>query len=786
MKVIIAEKPSVAKDIASVLGANEKNEGFMSGNGYAVTWAFGHLVELEKPEAYGWGTWALSNLPMLPEPFKLALKDDGGARKQFGVIKGLFKDASEIIVATDAGREGELIFRYIYEYAGIKKPFKRLWISSLTNEAINKGFNDLQPGTKFDSLYYAAKSRSEADWLVGINATQCLTLASGSNTPLSLGRVQTPVLAMVTKRYIDNKNFKPVPYFLLQLVLEKGGKKFKANNEKRFDSKQAAEGAKGIIKSNILCSFSEKKPKKDIQPLLFDLTTLQSDANKKYGFSAQKTLDIMQDLYEKNKVLTYPRTSSRYLSEDIYKELPELFHEISKMSDYTELIEVLVDYRNLPKRSVDDSKVTDHHAIIPTGKKAQGLSGDEQKIFDMVVRRTIAAFSPVCEKEITTYKFQESDQVFTCSGTIINVAGWRLAETEEKEEKETDENEESQDLPIVSQGENVKVDSSNVLEKKTTPKPLLTESSLLKLMESAGKEIEDAELSKAIKDCGIGTPATRAAIIETLLKRTYIEREKKSLVPTQLGMSVYDLVKDYPIANVEMTGEWEFKINKIADGSYDNEKFLDEIKSFSSELVEILKQTGSTIDLKKKKCPKCKEGELYEGEKFISCKRKEECGFIIFRVINKKKVSDSQILKLLEKGKTDVIKGFHKKDSEKTFDVALKFDENFKVVFDFPDRAASGTAVAAVSLGKCPKCSEGEVTEWDKGFSCSKKRETQCSFVIWKEISHKKITAADVKELLANGKTGLIKGYKGKSAKFDAFLKIDNDKKVVFEFPPKK
>jgi DNA topoisomerase-3 len=601
MKVIIAEKPSVAREIAKVFGATIKKDGYMEGKGYTFTWAFGHLLQLAAPQEYGFYGWNVQNLPMLPQKFKLAIRkvktkdgmvDDPGVRKQLDIIKALFDEATEIIVATDAGREGELIFRYIYYYLKCKKPFKRLWISSQTDEAIKDGFRNLKPGTDYDTLFNSAHCRSQSDWLVGMNATQALSLSAGTRSVLSLGRVQTPTLAMICSRYLENKNFVPEPFYQVCIMVDKDGQIFRALNEEKFKTKEAAQliidqvrdVASGIHDGGHILSV-EAKPRKEPPPLLHDLSSLQQEANTRKGFTADQTLGLLQSLYE-SKLVTYPRTGSRYIGDDVFAGVPQLIDKFKDHPEFGKQAAVLSGAK-LSKRSVNAKKVTDHHAILPTGETAYQLSPDKQAIYDLVTGRMLEAFHQDCIKEITRITVQSGSN-FMASGTVISNAGWRAVFNEPDEEKKEEEN---ASLPKVKQGENLPVTDKTLLEKQTKPRPLYNEASLLKALETAGKEIDDEELRYAMKDSGLGTPATRAAIIETLLKRDYILREKKNLVPTPTGLAVYDIVKDQRIAQAELTGNWEKRLEEIRSGA-SVESFQDEIKAYTRDITQELLKAG--------------------------------------------------------------------------------------------------------------------------------------------------------------------------------------------------
>ena len=588
MIALIAEKPSVAKDIARIIGATQRNDGYLSGNGYMVTWAFGHLIQLAMPEAYGVANFHRESLPIIPADFRLiprqvkaekGYKADPGVLKQLKVIKEVFDQCDRIIVATDAGREGELIFRYIFHYLNCRKPFVRLWISSLTDKAIREGLDNLQPGERYDNLYLSAKSRSEADWLIGINATQALSVAAGQGV-FSLGRVQTPTLVMICDRYLENKNFVPTKFWQLKASTASGGIGFTAQSTAKWEQQPEAIAALQRAKDagQLTVKSVERKETAQEPPLLYDLTTLQKEANTKLNFSADKTLSIAQSLYEK-KVMSYPRTGSRYISEDVFEEMPEriaLLERYPRFAGYA----AGLDGATLNRRSVNDGKVTDHHALIVTENLPGELSKDERAIYEMVAGRMLEAFSGKCVKDVTTALLSAGDTDFTVKGAVIKTAGWRAVFSEQDTEDE-----DAAVLPPLQEGQTLPLSGVDLLEKQTKPKPLHTESSLLAAMENAGKELEDAELKASMKDAGIGTPATRAAIIETLFARQYIVREKKNLVPTEKGLAVYRIVKDKKIADVEMTGMWETALAKIEAGGMDADTFRKGIEVYAAQIT---------------------------------------------------------------------------------------------------------------------------------------------------------------------------------------------------------
>ena len=688
MIALIAEKPSVAKDIARIIGATERNDGYLSGNGYMVTWAFGHLIQLAMPEAYGVANFRRESLPILPPDFQLiprqvkaekGYKADPGVLKQLKVIKEVFDQCDRIIVATDAGREGELIFRYIFHYLNCRKPFVRLWISSLTDKAIREGLDNLQPGGRYDNLYLSAKSRSEADWLIGINATQALSVAAGQGV-FSLGRVQTPTLVMICSRYLENKNFVPAKFWQLKAHTASGEISFPAQSTAKWEQQPEAIAALQRVKDagQLVVKSVERKEASQEPPLLYDLTTLQKEANTKLNFSADKTLSIAQSLYEK-KVMSYPRTGSRYISEDVFDEMPErvaLLGQYPRFAGYA----AGLNGATLNRRSVNDSKVTDHHALIITENLPGELSKDERAIYELVAGRMLEAFSGRCVKDVTTAVLSAGDTDFMVKGAVMKVAGWRAVFSEQDTEDE-----DNATLPPLQEGQCLPLSAVDLLEKQTKPKPLHTESSLLAAMENAGKELEDAELKARLKDAGIGTPATRAAIIETLFVRQYIVREKKNLVPTDKGLAVYKIVKDKKIADVEMTGMWENALAKIEAGGMDADTFRKSIEVYAAQITaELLSVQLSIANDETCPCPKCNSGRILFYPKVAKCSN-VDCTLTIFRNKCDKQLSDKQIIELVTKRKTGLIKGFKGKNG-KAFDASLVLDEQFNVGFSFPKK----------------------------------------------------------------------------------------------------
>jgi len=687
MKTIIAEKPSVAREIARIVGATEKKDGYITGNGYFVTWAFGHLIGLGMPEDYGISGFDKTALPILPNPFLLTVrkvkKDKGyavdtGALKQLKVIEQLFNKSERIIVATDAGREGELIFRYIYEYLKCNKPFERLWISSLTEKAIKQGFENLKSGKEFDGLFQSAQGRSRADWLVGINATQALSIAAG-NGIYSLGRVQTPTLALICKRYLENKNFTIKNYWQIQLLQNKSSIDFESISAEKWEDKKVADDILKSIQRNgtVTIKSVEIRNVTEQPPLLFDLTGLQKEANKKLGLSADETLNIAQSLYEK-KLITYPRTGSKYIPEDLWAEIPGLVRLLENRESCKEASKK-VKWGRFNKRMVNDVKVTDHHGLLITEKIPAELPAKENAIYDMIAFRLLEAISHPCSKEITDITLQVIHYDFILKGCKILEPGWRAIRGNFSE----DDSEPIQDIPELKVGEEVNIKSMQVIEKKTKPPVLYTEAGLLSAMESAGREIESEEERKILQGIGIGTPATRAAIIETLFKRDYIRREKKSLIPTEKGLQVYDLVKDKKIADVAMTAEWELTLQQIENDQEDATIFLKEMELYADFITkELLESTIVKQKQPELECPKCKQQQLLIWNKVIKCPD-EVCNWIQFRNVCGVLLSTNDIESLLKTRRTKLIKGMQSKSGKK-FDAYIVLDTTGKSSFEFP------------------------------------------------------------------------------------------------------
>ena len=682
---IIAEKPSVARDIARIVGASNKQDGYMGGNGYLVTWAMGHLIALAMPEAYGFSTYKAEDLPIRPNPFQLVVRQarrdkeyisDPAALKQLKVIRSCFDKADRIIVATDAGREGELIFRYIHQHLNCHKPFDRLWISSLTDKAIREGLSNLKPGNYYDNLYHSAKARSEADWLVGINASRALSIARKGG--YSLGRVQTPTLAMVCRRYIENRDFSSVPYWKLSVLTEKEGLSIKAVGCKDYENEASAQTALAALRSQnqLTVETVTRKVGGTPPPLLYDLTALQKDANRRHGFSADKTLSIAQSLYEK-KITTYPRTGSRYISEDVFEEVPALLRKIGKTLS-----------NPLNRHSVDNAKVTDHHAIIPTGEPPSGLSADEATVYQMVSNRFAEAFSPNSEEERMLVQFTDGTNTFTWKAYRQISLGWKAVQKGKEVEAEKKEDSDEQilsSLPNLTEGEVLSLVNADITEHKTKPKPLYTEATLLSAMENAGKEVKEDDKRKAMAECGIGTPATRANIIETLILRDYIRRDKKAIIPTEKGLAVYEIVKDKKIANAEMTGAWELALAAIEAGKMPANKFSQGINSYVGTICEeLLTLTPEQKSYPVYRCPKCGQQSVSIYAKVAKC-RHETCGFHVFREVCGIHLSEDNIRDLISSGRTPIFKGLTSKAGKK-FNARLVLGEDYTTSFEFENK----------------------------------------------------------------------------------------------------
>jgi DNA topoisomerase-3 len=831
LKVILAEKPSVARDIAAVVGAKNKRDGYFEGNGYAVTYAFGHLVTLAEPEDMNpaWGKpWRLAQLPMIPSQWKYRIVEK--ASQQFNIIKKLFCDpaTNSIICATDAGREGEHIFRLIYRLSGCNKPVERLWISSLTADAIKDGLSKLKSSKEFDNLAHAAAARAHADWVVGLNFTRAYTTIN--NQLCTVGRVQTPTLALIVERQNTIDNFQSAPFYEIFATFEPG---FVARYitpatadkepQTRLQDKALAQSivaavkpvAQGVVESIVT---AEKKTK---APALYDLLTLQKEANKRFGYTAQETLDLAQKLYEEHKIISYPRTESRHLSNDMVGELPRILSVVLRSPTTTQAVrdafakEQIVPGNitasllrpRLTKSYVDDAKLTDHHAIIPThNPMPAGLNDRQRNIYELVAARFLSIFLPPEIRDETTAILKLAEHAFRARGIVIRDPGWtvvdpRQAEPEkkaksrpkskdgeskgDKEGEEKDSGEDLQQLPALAKGQSVLKQKAELKEKKTNPPKPYDDSSLLTAMKNAGQDLDDEDLASYMKQRGLGTPATRAAIIERLLQTGYVERSKKYLLPTAKGKALIGEIHS-DLKDIALTAYWEQQLADMQDGKLQINRFEKDIADFVCRILpDVSKRTptmppvvGDGIGV----CPQCKVGVVRETPKGAGCSRwREGCTFSIWREQRGKKLTDGQIKDLVEHGQTKVIKGFKTKTGT-IYDAKLILSAEFKVVVEGSSGAAGAQGDGA-ALGPCPKCKEGTVRPTPKGAGCSRWREG-CIFNVWREQYGKELTDEHMRDLVLKGRTELIKEFKKKSGTgtYDARLVLNEEFKARLEF----
>jgi DNA topoisomerase-3 len=722
--LVIAEKPSVARDLADALpGTFENHDTYLESEDTLITFAVGHLVELIDPEDYDerFKKWRMADLPIVPDEFRLRPRDKK-AEKQLKVIHKLLQrdDVERVVNACDAGREGELIFAYIYETSGVDKPVERLWISSMTKSAIKEGFEQLRPGEQLRQLEAAARSRSEADWLVGMNATRAATIRGRAwvGGVVSLGRVQTPTLALLVKREREIQAFVPEPYWLVHAQFDPRyeGLWFEGDETRLKEANRAEEIAAKVSGKDGTVESVERKEQSERAPLLYDLTSLQRDANRRFGFSARRTLQAAQSLYEDKKAITYPRTSSRWLSGDLVAQLKPTAATLEPIGEYAAAARYVLGLQQLPLgRVVNDSKVSDHHAIIPTDVEhdVSRFSPDERRVFDLVARRFLAVFHPPARYARTTVVTLVEEERFRSRGKVTLEAGWRgvyglLSEADQAAARQDEEGEnESAELPPLEQGQTVKCASAEVEAKETKPPPRYTEATLLSAMETAGKLIDDEELREAMKESGLGTPATRAETIETLIRREYIERGGKDLMPTPKGLQVITMLEEHPLTSPELTGSWEKRLTDIEHGEEDRSKFIGDIAEFTRATVEKIAE----LDKEKLRpervelgpCPRCgaETGEIIkENSKAYGCtswKSREEtgCGFVIWKRVAGRTLTPEIARQLLEDGKTkDVISGFRSR-AGKPFRARLVLNEEGKVEFDFPARAQTKEAAVA-------------------------------------------------------------------------------------------
>jgi DNA topoisomerase III len=797
MKVCIAEKPSVAKEIAGIIGAKSRKDGYFEGNGYQVTWTFGHLCTLKEPHEYqeNWKWWNLNTLPILPPEFDIRLIKDKGVEKQFKVIQNLVNSATEIINCGDAGQEGELIQRWVLKLCKSNKPLKRLWISSLTEEAIKQGFKSLKDGSDFDSLFDAGSSRAIGDWLLGMNATRLYTLKFAQpKQVLSIGRVQTPTLALIVNRQLEIENFKSQTYW--ELKTNYRNVIFSSDKGKFADNEKAQQALKDVSGQPFKITSVETKKGKEAPPRLFDLTSLQVECNKKIGLSADDTLKTVQGLYEK-KFVTYPRVDTTYLSNDLY---PKIKGILQGLGAYSSLTAPLIN-KPIKKTSkiFNDNKVTDHHAIIPTGIAASGLSNYEMKVYDMITRRFIAAFYPDCEVSNTVVLGEAGRVGFKTSGRQILSEGWRVVFGKEDASvaNENQEQDEEQLLPVFKVNE--EGPHEPVLgEKQTQPPKPYTEATLLRAMESAGKTVDDEELRELMKDNGIGRPSTRAAIIETLFRRNYIKKERKNLIATPTGVALIRTINNELLKSAELTGQWEFKLRQIEKGQYSSSQFLLEMRKMILDLVtQVIREPVKTLPIggannlnklpEKVLCPKCGKDTLVKGKTAVGCSDFSACGFkipfesdagilspeIILRIIAFKEhqVTDHQ---LISGKKTGILKLI---DNNR-----VEFIEEKKEVVKVKEKQAPKANKKSENSSEkiCPKCMKGNLLKGNAAFGCSMWK-SGCDFRIPFNFMGKTLTDAQLVLLLNKKQTKPIKGLKNSSGQsVDGKIILNNSFQLEF------
>lgn len=721
MKLCIAEKPSVAREIAQIIGAKSRRDGYYEGNGYQVSWTFGHLCTLKEPHDYTerWKYWNINELPMIPKRFGIKVIDDSGVKKQFGILEKLISEADEIINCGDAGQEGELIQRWVLAKAKNKAPVKRLWISSLTEEAIREGFEKLMKSEDFDLLYEAGSGRAIGDWLLGMNATRLYTLKYGQNKQvLSIGRVQTPTLALIVERQKEIDNFKPEPFWEIKTIYREATF---SNTTGRFKKQEEAQKVLEEISGiDLYIGKIEKKNSREHPPRLFDLTSLQVECNRKFNLSADETLRTIQALYEK-KVTTYPRVDTTFLSDDIYKKVPGILKNLKGFENLAQPVLAGGKIRK-SKKVFDNKKITDHHAIIPTGTNRIDLNDAERKVYNLVVKRFIAVFYPDCEIANTSVEATIDKHDFKATGKQILKPGWRIVFQDEKKAGQSDDN----ILPEFQTGEHGP-HQPELQEKQTQPPNYYTEATLLRAMETAGKNIDDDEIRELMKENGIGRPSTRANIIETLFRRRYIQKERKRLVATQTGMDLINTIENDLLKSAELTGQWERKLKQIESGELGIAQFMAELKNMVTEVIwQVKKSPKKEITIledpkeEKKKlakktqpaeemtCPKCGKGTLLKGKSAWGCSEwKNGCQFTISFKQFDKKITDKQVSALVNKKKSPLIKGFSYQGLKINGRLLLLDDHSIQLQPDLKDEPT------------CPKCKVGKILKGKTAWGCS-------------------------------------------------------------------
>lgn len=779
MRLVIAEKPSVARDIARVLGATGRRDGYLEGNGVRVSWCVGHLVGLQDPVHYdpAWKQWSFQTLPMVPPKFALKARDS--AKDQWAIVERLLraKDVDDVVNACDAGREGELIFRYVYELSGCTRPVQRLWISSLTDAAIQHGWKRLRPGRDFDPLAAAARCRSEADWLVGLNATRamtCRTRQAGGDALWSIGRVQTPTLAMIVNRDREIEAFVPETFWQVkaQVAATDGGWKAtwfrdvreatkKGDDVPKAQRLSTAEAADGVVAASVgragVVSKATRREKRERHPLLYDLTALQRRANQRYGLSAARTLEIAQALYEKHKVLTYPRTDARYLTNDQVPELPDVLQAVGKLPPYAGFVSTITS-KPLPitKRIVDDAEVGDHHAIIPTSRTPSSgqLSLEEKRIYDLVARRLMAALSPDAiidlaelvvsvdpDPEVELAEEVPVPLTFRAKGRVLRQAGWREVDPPKKQKDVL--------LPVIAEGDPITIASAKAEEGQTRPPRPHDDASLLDAMEKAGRALDDAELKRALRGAGIGTPATRAAILTTLMQRDYILRKGKALHGTDKGKALIDTLPAGDLKSAELTGRWEARLSDIAERGGDAEAFMRDVVEHlhgvvasiaEVEVPEAARQRTRPESKSLGNCPACGKPVRQRG-KIFSCDTGRDCPFVVFGTMSKRKISARMVKELLVDGRTKLVKGFKSKKGN-DFSAGLMVQEDGKVGFWFEEREDRPRRSVTPVGQHCPGCQQGTVIAGRQAWGCSRWREG-CTWRLMFEVDGVRLSDAE-------------------------------------------
>ena len=809
--VVLAEKPSVARDIARVLGASRKHTGYIEGNGYRITWALGHLVHYAEPDDYSaaWkGRWSPAQLPMIPQQWKLKL--DKKTSAQFKIVKGLINaaDTDTLVCATDAGREGEHIFRLIYHHAHCKKPFKRLWVSSLTDDAIRAGFAALKPGEAYDHLATAAAVRARADWLVGMNLTRAYTVHN--RVLCTIGRVQTPTLALIVARDAQISGFTKVYFYELLAHLQEGfSAKYSNNGETKIEKKLDAQALHKRLEPHRTGTVTEVK--QEIQhnrpPPFYDLTTLQRDANRRFGFTAAKVLELAQALYETQKLISYPRTESRHISEDMVPKLPGILANLEHPQAPAALARCKGGHK-LGKAYVDQTKLTDHHAIIPTGRKpSPGLPADQRKVLDLVMTRFVAVFLPDERVEETRVSLDIGGELFVARGAKVLDPGWKIVEPKRQDAGDGDEL--HRELPPLTEGQTVHVDRLEVQEKETKPPRPYSDATLLSAMKNAGRKIEDRDLAKAMRGSGLGTPATRAEIIEKLVRTGYVERKRKQILSTDKGRALIERVAE-PLRSPELTAGWELKLKEVEEGKRRGAEFYAGIVSMVQELVPMVwqgrafapeqvaafgkagkpggkgrrgrrgaKAAARPSDLGA--CPTCKQGQITETDRAYGCSRYGEgCRFTIWKEMAGVRLDQATVKALIDKGRTERIEGFKSKQG-KPFAAALRLDANGKVSFEFdapapapapapasapasaPEAPAESEpgpdpATAEPPVVTCPSCGEGRIIEGRRAYGCNRYREG-CHFTVPKHVEGRDLSWDEIAQLINQRRLGPLGGF---------------------------